>query len=99
MGHEISRDKNSMTTVTPESVPEGFLPLIVFSRVTLLLIAYLRGSPVVGISLALSGQPVSKPKTPILENNRAQLENSFGKEISSFNLWQELCLLGESGSR
>ena len=47
--HEISRDKNSvttMTTMTPESkCLESFLSLIVFSLSTLPLLTHLRVSP------------------------------------------------------
>lgn len=45
--HEISRDKNSVTTMTPESkCLERFLSLIVFSLSTLPLLTHLRVSPV-----------------------------------------------------
>lgn len=45
--HEISRDKKSVTTMTPESkCLESFLSLIVFSLSTLPLLTHLRVSPV-----------------------------------------------------
>jgi hypothetical protein len=44
--HEISRDKDSMTTMTPESkCLESFLSLIVLSISPLLLLTHLRVSP------------------------------------------------------
>ena len=36
-------------------------------------------------------------KVPISESNRTHLDNSFGKEIENFNLWQEVCLSGYLG--